>query len=287
MRGAQACMTPQFPASGPAMTPQPRSFHSEPLHQSELQEALTGAQIHAVYQPIVRISDRRPVGLEALARLHHPAHGILSPGLFVPPMEQAGLARALTEAVVRRAFADWGGDLLPSLDLTLSLNFSLDVLLLPEALRWLEAQRRQAGIPAARLIIELTESQPVSHLPELAEAATWLRDLGYGLAIDDVGPQIRDHGPLLGLPFSMLKLDMGVVRDTAVNRAARQFLTHAIAEAHGARLLVTAEGVEDEACWSRMQQMGVELAQGFLVGRPLSAEGVLAWHRSWNTQYPQ
>src|ERR1700761_473473 len=101
MRGPQACMTPQFPASGPAMAPQPRSFHSEPLHQSELQAALTGAQIHAVYQPIVRMSDRRPVGLEALARLHHPAHGILSPGLFVPRMEQAGLARALTEAVVR------------------------------------------------------------------------------------------------------------------------------------------------------------------------------------------
>ena len=162
------------------------------------------------------------------------------------------------------------------------------MLLLPEALRWLEAQRRQAGIPAARLIIELTESQPVSHLPELTEAATWLRDLGYGLAIDDVGPQIRDHGPLLGLPFSMLKLDMGVVRDTAVNRAARQSPDRRNRRGcHGARLLVTAEGVEDEACWSRMQQMGVELAQGFLVGRPLSGEGVLAWHRSWNTQYPQ
>ncbi len=259
----------------------------EPLHETELHAALSGAQIHTLYQPIVRIQDRRPVGLEALARLHHPAHGTLSPYLFVPSMERAGLARPLTEAVVLRAFADWGGGLLDRMDLTLSVNFPLDVLLTAEAVAWLDTARREAGIPARRLVIELTESQPISRLAELADVVGQLRDAGYGLAIDDVGPAIRDHAALLGLPFTMLKLDQQVVRDTAIAASAELFLTGAIEAAHDAKLVVTAEGVEDEACWDRMHALGVELAQGFLVERPLARNAVLAWHRSWSNRYPQ
>jgi EAL domain-containing protein (putative c-di-GMP-specific phosphodiesterase class I) len=269
------------------MTLRPNSLPTEPLHETDLHAALSGAQIHALYQPIVRMHDRCAVGVEALARLNHPAHGTLSPHQFVPHMERAGLARPLTEAVVRRIFADWGPDVLDTLNLTLSVNFPLDVLLVPEALNWLECMRQQAGIPAARIIIELTESQPLSRLTELATAAHWLRDIGYGLAIDDVGPDIRDHGALLALPFTMLKLDKEVVREAAVTPAARLFLAGAVAAARDAGLVVTAEGVEDEACWRRMNKLGVEFAQGFLVGRPVSAEAMPGWHRKWNISYPK
>jgi EAL domain-containing protein (putative c-di-GMP-specific phosphodiesterase class I) len=189
--------------------------------------------------------------------------------------------------VVRRIFADWGPDVLDTLDFTLSVNFPLNVLLVPEASNWLECMRQQAGIPATRLTIELTESQPLSRLTELAAAAHRLRDIGYGLAIDDVGPDIRDHGALLALPFTMLKLDKDVVRAAAVTPAAGIFLAGAVAAAHDAGLVVTAEGVEDEACWGRMNALGVEFVQGFLVGRPLSADAMLGWHRKWNISYPR
>ena len=259
-----------------------RSLRAGPLPESELHAALAGAQIHALYQPIVRLADRRPIGLEALARLHHPQLGTLAPGLFVAPMERAGLARQLTEEMARRAFADWAGDRLDAMDLTLSINVPLDVLLLPEAMRWLDEARQDAAIPAGRLIVELTESQPLSRLGELAAALETLRRIGYGVAIDDVGPDIRDHAPLLGLPFTMLKLDKLVVRQAAGSEIARDFVARAIAAARAAHMSVTAEGVEDAACWSRLHDLGADLAQGFLIARPLALASVPSWHDGWS-----
>ena len=134
-------------------------------------------------------------------------------------------------------------------------------------------------------MIELTESLPLSRLPELRSAACRLREFGYGLAIDDVGPDIRDHSALLDLPFSMMKLDKNVVQDAGNIREARDFLVSAIADAAAAGLTVIAEGIENEATWSQMRDLGADIAQGFLVGRPLRAAAVPAWHRNWCAQH--
>ena len=141
----------------------------------EIRAALSGAMIETRYQPVVRIADGRPVALEVLARLNHPARGTLLPDLFVPQMEDAGLAPLLTETVARLAFADMAGPSLAPHGLDLALNFPLDVLLVPEALELLDIQRRHAGIAAARVIIELTESRPVEDLVTLRGAMKTLR----------------------------------------------------------------------------------------------------------------
>ncbi len=201
------------------------------LPEAELRGALKDALIQALYQPIVRLHDGRPMGMEVLARLEHPSHGMMSPENFVPPMEDAGLAWPLTAAVMRRAFADWSGPRLDSLDLTLALNLPLDVLLVPEALAILDRERAAAGIAAARVVIELTESQPVIQLSEIRAAVIYLRGLGYGLAIDDVGPAIRDHTPLLDMSFTSLKLDKDLVQQAPHDPDIEAFLRRAIASA--------------------------------------------------------
>ena len=221
------------------------------------------------------------MGLEALARLDHPLHGTLGPGFFVPPMENAGLSWPLTQAVMRRAFADWGEGRLEALDLTLALNLPLDVLLYPEALVRLDSERREAGIPAARVVIELTESRPISHLRELTGVTERLRAIGYGLAIDDVGPEIRDHSALMDLPFTMMKLDKRVVQDSLVCPDAWHFLDRAVLSARRAGMAVVAEGVEDSRTWEAMKDAGVELAQGFLFSRPMEARDVAEWCGAW------
>jgi EAL domain-containing protein (putative c-di-GMP-specific phosphodiesterase class I) len=253
----------------------------ERLTLPELRDALNGARIQTRYQPIVRMSDGHPIGLEVLARLEHPTRGILQPDLFVPQIEEAGLAWPLTEAVVRRAFEDWGRGKLASFGLTLALNFPLDVLLIPEALTWLEARRQEAEIPAESLVIELTESRPVSEIARLRHAIATLRNLGYGLAIDDVGPEIRDHNALLDLQFTTLKLDKDLVRESPDSVTASAFLDQTIAAARAASLVIVAEGVEDADIWARMRALGVDQAQGFLVARPLPAAAVPLWHRDW------
>lgn len=248
---------------------------------TELADLLTAEHIQNHYQPVVRLADRMPVGLEVLARLNHPELGLLAPDLFVPRVEAAGLSLQLTQAVATRAFADWTAAMLQDLDLSLALNFPLDVLLQPAALAWLEQQRAAAGVPAARIGIELTESLPITDHPELERAVAVIRGAGYTLAIDDVGPGVRQAQQLLGLGFAALKLDKGLVTGSRDDPKLAEMLAATIAAAHGAGLIVIAEGVEDEVNWQRMLAAGVEQAQGYLIAQPMPPAAVPAWHRAW------
>ena len=248
---------------------------------AELRAALAGAMVETRYQPIIRVSDRRPVGLEALVRLNHPEKGTILPDSFMPQIEHAGLAAELTGLVSARAFSDLAGPLLAGRNLRMSVNFSLDVLLMPAALERLEEQRAAAGIPADRIIIELTESRPVDDIPLLRRSLEYLRALGYGAAIDDVGPAVPRLTPLLELPFTSLKLDKDLVQRVAESNEVRSFLAVTTARAKARGFTVTAEGVETTAIWDEMAALGVDEIQGFFAARPLSVSAVPVWWDAW------
>ena len=248
---------------------------------ADLLEALAAGRLLTRYQPVVRLADGVPIGLEALARLEHPALGTLAPDCFVLQLEAAGFAARLTELVARRAFGQWSGDSLSRLGLRLAVNLPLDVLLLPGAAERMEAWRQAAGIAPGRIVVEMTETHPIGRPDLLRPVLQRLRAAGYGLAIDDVGPGMRDYQELIGLPFTSMKLDKAVVRDSATSPAARQFLTEAIRAARTAGMKVIAEGVEEEADWARMASLGVDAGQGFLIARPLTAAAVGIWHTAW------
>ena len=251
------------------------------MELAELRQALQGAMFETRYQPIVRVSDRRPVGLEALVRLNHPEKGTLLPDRFVPQIEDAGLAAELTGLVSARAFADLAGPFLTGRGLRVSVNFPLDVLLMPAALGRLEEQRIAAGLAASSIIVELTESRPVDDIPALRTSLEHLRALGYGAAIDDVGPAVPRLAPLLDLPFTSLKLDKDLVQQVTTSAKIRDFLavTTQQGKAHG--LTVVAEGVETEEIWDEMAALGVDEVQGFLAARPLPVAAVPIWWDSW------
>lgn len=254
------------------------------LPPSELRAALTGAMIEPRYQPIVRLADRVPVGLEALARLNHPTRGRMLPDRFVPQMEDAGLALLLTQRVANRAFADMLGVLAPH-GLNVSLNFPLDVLLVPDALALLDEQRRLAAIDAKRVVIELTESRPVEDIAALGRAIEWLREIGYGIAIDDVLPTVPLLDALLELPFSAVKLDKTVVLRLGEGDT-QAFVSRLVATAAARGMTMTAEGVESAAIWHRLRALGIDHAQGFLVARATQAEDVPAWLARWAKRRP-
>ncbi len=256
------------------------------LQPEELQAALSGARLRTRYQPIVRLCDHASVGLEVLARLDHPAHGTLSPGHFLPQMEQAGLARRLTQIVVERAFADHSA-YFADLGFWLAVNIPLDVLMDEPSMRWLEQRRCESGIPAADITIELTESRPVGALDTvglgiLQRAIARLRALGYGLAIDDFGPSMTHPHILFELDLTAIKLDKDFVGAAGDDAAAHDFLMQTLRTAHAAGLVVVAEGVKDEATWRLMRDAGADHAQGFMVARPLPAAAVPIWHQVWH-----
>ncbi len=266
---AEALMAKSPPRGGSAMD------------LAELRAALQGAMVETRYQPIVRIADRRPVGLEALARLNHPERGTLLPHRFVPQIEDAGLAAELTRLVSERAFADLAGPFLAERGLRMSVNFPLDVLLQPAALDRLEEQRACSGLAADRIIIELTESQPVEDIPMLRRSLERLRSLGYGAAIDDVGPAVPRLAPLLDLPFTSLKLDKDLVQQVVTCPEVRAFLADTIVKAKAHGLTVVAEGVETDAIWDEMRNLGADEIQGFLAARPLPVAAVPIWWDAW------
>jgi EAL domain-containing protein (putative c-di-GMP-specific phosphodiesterase class I) len=251
------------------------------MDRGELRAALADGLLEMRYQPIVSLDTGAPVGLEALARLNHPVLGTLLPGLFVPQIEDAGLAAELTDRVAGAAFADMAGAAIAPLGLSIGINLPLDVLLVPAALDRLEAQRRTAGLEPGQIVIELTESQPVIDLIGLRRATERVRVAGYRAVIDDVGPSVPRIAELMDLPFTGVKLDKGLVQAVSESQAARGFVAGTIAAAVARGLTVIAEGVEDPATWHRMRQMGAHLAQGFLVAKPLMAADVPGWMAAW------
>ena len=132
----------------------------------------------------------------------------------------------------------------------------------------------------------MTESLPVAPLEAVRTAVAQFHAGGYALAIDDVGPNVRDHRLLLDLAFGILKLDKDLVRGSADSAAARAFLADSIAAARAARLTIVAEGIEDVADWDRMAALGIEQAQGFLIARPMAARDVAGWHAAWCAPAP-
>jgi len=256
-----------------------------PVGPGELLEAIAASHLCMHYQPIVRMVDRRPIGIEALARIDHPVRGLLLPELFLPTAEAAGLHWTLSQATTGTAFADWGADRLrrtaADAPLQLSLNIPLEVFLSRSALDVLDAARIGAGIAAQHITLELTEEHPLSGLAELGRAVERLRGIGYGLAIDDVGPDIRDHTALLSLPFTMLKLDRALVRAAPRRGAHDRFVRTAVDNARAAGMMVVAEGVETTAQWDYLRELGIDGAQGFLVGHAMPAAAVAGWLDTW------
>lgn len=252
-----------------------------PFNLTELRAALDGGMISARYQPIVRLADHQPIALEVLARLDHPDQGTVLPDRFIPQIEDAGLAEQLTELITDRAFADMGSSAFRHLTLLITVNFPLDVMMRPTAIDRLERQRQAAGIPAERVIIELTESRPVRDFEALRRVLARLRGLGYRIAIDDATPMVPGLAELLTLPFSSLKFDKDLVARAGSDSETLAFLRETTGRAHQAGMEVVAEGVETIDTWNLLRSIGVDGAQGFLLSRPLPAMAVPVWLAAW------
>lgn len=257
--------------------------HNTPhLPTAELLELARDGLIETRYQPIVRLSDRRPMAVEALARLNHPAHGAVTPDWFVPRFEESGLAFTLTDLVSTRALVDQTGAHFDDLDLSMALNYPLNVLSHPEAAMALDRKREALGIGASRIVIELTESRPVEDFASLTRSLDQLRALGYRISIDDVSPAVKNLERLLTLPFTGLKLDKGIVRPLGTLAPGAGYAPRVIEQAHAHGMSIVAEGVETQEMWDRLRALGVQEAQGYFAARPLPAAAVSIWWKAWN-----
>jgi diguanylate cyclase (GGDEF)-like protein len=236
----------------------------------DLRNALAAGQLRMVYQPIVDVLDERIVGFEALMRWRHPVQGEISPTLFIPIAEEAGLigrmgAWALNEAC--RVAAGWPRGI------KLSVNLSpvqFDDPGLVEQIRQVLARHR---IPPERLELELTESLFLDERPQTAETLAALKALGVRFALDDFGTGYSSLGYLQKIAFSRIKIDRSFVRASVEDSGESTAIIQAIvALAERLGMETTAEGTETREEFEVMRRLGCAQVQGFLFGRPMAAE---------------
>ena len=246
------------------------------LTAAELRAALHGGQLRMRFQPILDAATLDPIGMEALARLHHPQLGILRPGDFMPQAVASGQERILTSIVAARAMLDLRG--LPGLpERNFNLNVPMSSLCHPDAVPRACELCAVAGVDPGQIVIELLETTEVPDLSALGAAVARWRAAGFLVSIDDAGPRLTHWRALLDLPFTGLKLDGALAGEP--NGAAGAIVD----AAKRAGLGVIAEGIEDEGAMARMRALGVDALQGFLFCRPLPARALPIWLAEWRS----
>ncbi|WP_043834808.1 EAL domain-containing protein [Muricoccus aerilatus] len=254
----------------------------EAAEVAALRLGLARGEVAMRYQPIVRLSDRAPVGVEGLVRWLRPdgREGVtpVGPDSFIPMAERGGLSVPVARAVGRMAAEEMQA-LRASLRLPVSINLPLGVLVRPDTVPWLGRILREEGMRPELLGIELTETTPVRDVTALHRAVLRLREAGHAVWIDDMTLDRRDV--LLDLPFSGLKLDRQLVAAMPSSHRARSEVERLVGMAHARGMLVTAEGIADGTLWQAVKIRGVDHAQGFAVGRPLPAGALPAWASAW------
>lgn len=251
---------------------------------TELAAALTErSELELYYQPQVDQASGHCLTLEALARWHHPTLGSVSPGVFVPLAEQAGLMRQLTEWVLDRAMAQLAEWLRAGLDVRVALNVSASDLD-PTLEKRLRTIANHYGVPLDRLEIEFTEDIAVGHDEATQNLLQALRAAGVGIAIDDFGIGYSNLDALRHMPATTLKIDQSLVRglDRRPHDAAIVRTMATLGRELGFHIVM--EGVETASVLTIVRDIGCDGVQGFHYARPLPAAAVPYWVREFNAR---
>lgn len=248
-----------------------------------LAAGIRNGEVVVHYQPVVRLSDRRPVMVEALARWHRVPNPV-PPDRFVPLAESTGLVRALSMRVAHQAAAEVA-PLWQRLRLRVSVNLPLGQLLAPDLPGWLHQVLRSGGLRPGQLALELTETTEVRDRSTLRRALLRIRRAGHRVMLDDLILR-DDRAWLLGLPFGAFKLDRSLVERLPDEAQARREVRRLVRLAEAAGQLVIAEGVSDARIWAAVRRLGVHHAQGYLISRPMPAADLHGWWNGWRSGRP-
>jgi EAL domain-containing protein (putative c-di-GMP-specific phosphodiesterase class I) len=253
-----------------------------PLYSAdELATALREGQLQNYYQPKVSIASGRVVGVEALVRWQHPRDGIVYPDVFIPVAEEHGLIDDLTRVVFRSAMGHTRLWHEAGLDLSVSVNVSMDNLHSLDFVDFIVSQAAAAAVAPRKIILEVTESRLMQDLRTPLEVLARLRLRRFQLSVDDFGTGYSSLVQLRDIPFDELKIDRSFVHGAGDDPTKRAICSASVGLARQMGLDVVAEGVEDGADWRFLQAIGCDLAQGYFIARPMPADAVQAWAAHW------
>ena len=241
--------------------------------------AMEQGELVAYYQPKVFFADRKLWGMEALVRWIHPVHGVLPPVLFVEHLESGELALVFFRHLLQQV-CKFLKSLPEQQDLVhCSINLPVPLLTTDGLVDDMVRVVKSHGLPNEAIVLELTETSLMQHLAASLSALARLRMKGFGVAMDDYGTGYSSMKQLARCPFSELKIDREFVHDANVSDKKHAILTGAIAMCQRMGMLSVAEGVETQADWDQLSALGCEVAQGYLISRPIPEEAMREWMR--------
>jgi diguanylate cyclase (GGDEF)-like protein len=242
----------------------------------DLRRALESDELLCHFQPKFDLRTGQVVGAEALVRWLHPQRGLLMPDTFLPLAEQMGLMRALTDTVLQLALTECRRWRQNGHDLTVAVNVSATNLLDADLSPRIEAALRGHRLPADRLTVEITESVLMIDLERARETLDALRLVGVSISVDDYGTGYSSLAYLRRLNLDELKLDRSFIAALSQTERDIAIVSSTVELAHVLGLRVVAEGVETEADWRMLGELGCDLVQGYYCGRPVPADELMA-----------
>jgi EAL domain-containing protein (putative c-di-GMP-specific phosphodiesterase class I) len=254
-----------------------------------IQLGLQEGQFELYYQPKVDLNTRRLVGAEALIRWNHPEMGLLPPAGFLPSIENTDLDIKIGEWVIATALRQLEEWQAAGLHIAISINISAYHL---ESSRFIDKLREQlAQHPdplAARLEIEVLETVALEDITKVSHIIESCKKLGIGFALDDFGTGYSSLSYLSSLPIDTLKIDQSFMRDLTLGKRDHAIVMGIIALSKAFELKTVAEGIETEAHYQALLEMGCNIGQGYGIARPMPSAAMLDWatkHSSGNPTF--
>ena len=242
---------------------------------SQLDAAIDKGEVWIAFQPQLDLKSRRIVGAEALARWTHPDKGPIAASEFVAAAEQHDRIGKLTDFVLEKAVAAAAGINNRGQDFRVAVNLSARLLTDKQLVMRVTALLARHGLDAKQLTLELTETAELVDPGDSLETLNRLRDLGVEVSIDDYGTGLSTLEYLKKVPASEIKIDQSFVKGLTDNRSDRLMVHSTIGLAHSLGRKVVAEGVEQGEILDALIDMGCDIAQGYIIGRPMSLESLL------------
>lgn len=245
--------------------------------ENDLRLALERAEFELYYQPQVSMKQHRVVGMEALLRWNHPAHGQIGPATFIPVAEEMGLIGDISHWVLEQACAQlarWRNDGFD--DLRMSLNLSPHDFSRKDVVEMVTECVRRHAVPPAQIEVEITESMMMQDTIGVAAKVKAMREAGLSVAIDDFGTGYSALAYLQKFPVSTLKIDRSFVRDLD-GPSTNPIISAITGIARGFGLHLIAEGVERTEQAETLRVLGCDVMQGYLFARPGTAAQATAW----------
>ncbi|GGS11681.1 sensor domain-containing protein [Deinococcus sedimenti] len=242
-----------------------------------LRAAVHEAQFHLVYQPQVNARTGAVMGVEALLRWTRPDGVSVSPGVFIPLAERAGLMPHLGTWVLREGARQARAWQVTGREVRVAVNVSASQFSEPSFVRTVQEVLASTGVPGRLLELEVTESALLQDVARVRGVLEEIKALGITVALDDFGTGYSSLSYLHALPIDLLKIDRSFM--PSAQRPVHTILSAIVGLGQALGLHVIAEGVETQEQQDLLLDLGCERAQGFLYARPMSAEQVDAWRQ--------